>query len=69
MAKETDERTTAKADKPVSEPKTATDPAKPSLFERVEKKAENLFTEVADTLTEAERLHQKLDPGISREPE
>jgi hypothetical protein len=69
MAKETDEGTAAKADKPVAEPKPATDPAKPSLFKRVEKKAENLLTGIADTLTDAEQLHEKLDPGISREPE
>lgn len=32
-------------------------------------KVEDAFTAVADTLTDAERLHRKLDRGISREPE
>ena len=27
------------------------------------------YTAVADAFTEAERLHHKLDPGVSREPE
>jgi hypothetical protein len=27
------------------------------------------FTAVVDTLTDAERLHHKMDPGVSREPE
>ena len=63
MANKEDDKTTAKADKP------ATEPAKPSAFKRAEEKAENLLTEIADTLTDAEQLHKKLDPGISREPE
>lgn len=27
------------------------------------------FTAVLDTLTDAEQLHHKMDPGVSREPE
>jgi hypothetical protein len=30
---------------------------------------EGAFTAVLDTLSDAERLHRKLDPGVSREPE
>lgn len=32
-------------------------------------KVEDAFTAVVDILTDAERLHHKLDPGVSREPE
>jgi len=32
-------------------------------------KVDDVFTAVVDTLTDAERLHHKLDPGVSREPE
>jgi hypothetical protein len=40
-----------------------------SFAHKVEHEVEDAVTEVADIFTEAERLHQKLDPGISREPE
>jgi len=56
------------AAKPVAAPKP-TEPAKPSFLKRVEKKAASLFTGIADTLADAEQLHEKLDPGVSREPE
>ena len=32
-------------------------------------KVAGAFTAVVDILTDAERLHHKLDPGVSREPE
>ena len=32
-------------------------------------KVEDVATEIVDILTDAERLHRKLDPGVSREPE
>ncbi len=32
-------------------------------------KVADAFTAIVDTLTDAERLHHKLDPGVSREPE
>jgi hypothetical protein len=32
-------------------------------------KVEDVIKEIADIFTDAERLHQKLDPGVSREPE
>jgi hypothetical protein len=62
-----------KKSKPVAEPAAKTKPAgeqpHQSLLERVEKKVAGAFTAVADILTDAEQLHQKLDPGVSREPE
>ena len=44
-------------------------PAQPSLLRKVENKVAGAFRAVTDTLTDAEQLHEKLDPGISREPE
>lgn len=32
-------------------------------------KVAGVFTAIADTVTDAERLHHQLDPGVSREPE
>jgi hypothetical protein len=62
-----------KKSKPVAKPAAKTKPAgeqpHQSLLERVEKKIAGAFTAVADTLTDAEQLHEKLDPGVSREPE
>jgi hypothetical protein len=44
--------------------------ARPESFtHKVEHEVEAVATEIADIFTDAERLHQKLDPGISREPE
>jgi hypothetical protein len=68
---------TPKNSKPVAKPATKTaatpnpagGPAQPSLLKRIEKKAASVFTGIADILTDAEQLHEKLDPGISREPE
>jgi hypothetical protein len=32
-------------------------------------KIKSEFTAILDTLTDAEHLHENLDPGVSREPE
>jgi hypothetical protein len=32
-------------------------------------KVEDAITAIVDTITDAERLHRQLDPGVSREPE
>jgi len=32
-------------------------------------KVEGAITAIVDTITDAERLHHQLDPGVSREPE
>jgi hypothetical protein len=45
------------------------EPAQRSLLNKVENKVAGAFKAVADTLTDAEQLHEKLDPGISPEPE
>ena len=37
--------------------------------ESFSEKVAEAFTAVVDTLTDAERLHHKLDPDVSREPE
>ena len=44
-------------------------PAPESFLRKIEHKIEREFAAVADTLTDAEELHHKLDPGISNEPE
>jgi hypothetical protein len=55
--------------KPVAKKKPAdTTVSKPPPQSFVQK-VENVFTGVVDTLTDAERLVRKLDPGDSREPE
>ena len=55
--------------KPPAPPNPGGEPAQPSLLRKVENKVAGAFRAVADTLTDAEQLHEKLDPGISREPE
>ena len=50
-------------------PKKVRKPPPESLVHKVEHEVEDVVTEIADIFTDAERLHQKLDPGISREPE
>jgi len=40
-----------------------------SFLKDVERKVAGAVTGLVDTLTDAERLHQQLDPGISNEPE
>jgi hypothetical protein len=44
-------------------------PPPESFTHKVEHKVEDLFSAIGDTLTDAERLHHKLDPDVSREPE
>jgi hypothetical protein len=46
--------------------KKATTPSPP---ESISRKVAGAFNAVVDVFTDAERLHQKLDPDISREPE
>ena len=50
---------------PVAEKPAARKPPPESLLHKIEGE----FTAILDTLTDAERLHEKLDPGVSREPE
>jgi phenylalanyl-tRNA synthetase alpha subunit len=50
-------------------PKKVRKPPPESFAHKVEHEVEDVVTEIADIFTDAERLHQKLDPGISREPE
>jgi hypothetical protein len=46
-------------------PKKAVRPPQKTFVQRVE----GAFGAVADILTDAEQLHHRLDPGISKEPE
>ena len=46
-------------------PKTIRKPPPGGLLHEVEE----IVTEVGDIFSDAEQLHQRLDPGISREPE
>jgi len=53
-------------------PRKAKPPAKKKPVapaESLPQKIAGAFTAVVDILTDAERLHHRLDPGISREPE
>jgi hypothetical protein len=65
----------AKKSKPVAK-KTAVAKTRPAATkasapppESLPHKIAGAFTAVVDILTDAERLHHKLDPGISNEPE
>ena len=50
--------------------KTIRRKARPESFvHKAEHEVEAVATEIADIFTDAERLHQRLDPDISREPE
>jgi hypothetical protein len=55
--------------KPPAPSNLASKPAQPSLLRKVENKVAGAFRAITDTLVDAEQLHEKLDPGISREPE
>ena len=62
----------AKAATPVSkQPIVAQQPAPPpkSFVQKVEQKIEGAVAAAIDILTDAERLHHKLEPGISQTPE
>ena len=62
----------AKQTKPIAaKPIVAPQPAPPpkSFVKRVEQKIEGAVAAVIDTLTDAERLHHKLDPGVPPIPE
>jgi hypothetical protein len=41
----------------------------PKAPESFSQKVAGAFHAIVDTLSEAEQLHRKLDPGVSREPE
>ena len=71
MAKEEREKPAAKPATKKSPEATVPEktPAHPSLLKKVENKVAGAFKAVTDTLTDAEQLHEKLDPGISRESE
>jgi hypothetical protein len=58
-------RKTAAPKKPIAKKAAARKPLPESLLHKIEGE----FTALVDTLTDAEHLHQKLDPGVSREPE
>src|SRR5579871_6782871 len=55
------------AEKPIVAPQAAPQPQ--SFVKRVEQKIEGAVAAVIDTLTDAERLHHKLDPGVPPIPE
>lgn len=57
------------ATKKKSKPSAARKSTRRRPPETLLEKVEDAFTAVADTLTDAEHLHRKLDRGISREPE
>jgi len=62
----------AKQAKPTAaKPIVAQQPAPPpkSFVQRVEQKIEGAVAAAVDILTDAERLHHKLEPGISQTPE
>jgi hypothetical protein len=40
-----------------------------SFPQKVEREAEDIIRGIGDIFSDAEQLHQKLDPGVSREPE
>jgi phenylalanyl-tRNA synthetase alpha subunit len=59
-----------KKSKPIAKKKPAHKKLpKPPPPESFPHKVEDVIKEIADIFTDAERLHQKLDPGVSREPE
>src|ERR1700746_816983 len=41
----------------------------PKAAESISQKVAAAFHTIVDTLSDAEQLHRKLDPGVSREPE
>jgi len=41
----------------------------PKAPESFSQKVAGAFHAIVDTLSDAEQLHRKLDPGVSREPE
>ncbi len=53
-----------KKSKPIAKKKISMQP--PESFPH---KVADAFTAIVDILTDAERLHHKLDPGVSNEPE
>jgi hypothetical protein len=40
-----------------------------SFPQKVEREAEDIIRGIGDIFSDAEQLHQRLDPGVSREPE
>jgi hypothetical protein len=58
-----------KQTKPVAKKKPAGKAAQKSLLKNVEEKVANAVNAVLDTLVDAEQLHHKLEPEVSREPE
>ena len=58
-----------KPSRPVAAKKPERKPIAKPRPESFAKKVAHAFTAVVDTLTDAERLHHKLDPGVSPEPE
>jgi hypothetical protein len=41
----------------------------PKASESISQRVAAAFNTIVDTLSDAEQLHRKLDPGVSREPE
>ena len=58
-----------KPSKPVASKKPAGKTAQKSLLKNIEEKVANAVSAVFDTLADAEQLHRKLEPEVSREPE
>jgi hypothetical protein len=65
MSKKKRKAAAKKKSKPVAKKRLGSKPPPKSFPGKVA----GAFTALADTLTDAERLHHKLDPGVSREPE
>jgi hypothetical protein len=57
------------AAKAKSAPKTIRKPPAESFVQKVEREAEDVIRGIGDIFSNAEQLHQRLDPGVSREPE
>jgi hypothetical protein len=58
-----------KKSKPIAKKKLTRKKIRKPPPESLRDEVAGAFTAVVDTLTDAERLHHKLDPGVSREPE
>jgi len=58
-----------KKSKPAVSKKPAAKKVRTPRPESLPERVADVFTAIVDTLTDAERLHHKLDPGVSREPE
>lgn len=66
-AKPVAQKAAAVSKKPIVAPQAAQPPR--SFVQKVEQKIEGAVAAAVDILTDAERLHHKLEPGISQIPE